>query len=94
MPVLLDVREAEELDLAPFPYSVVHLPLSKPIDWIKDEVCKLDCNQKVVVICHRGIRSWNFGQWLIDQDFGLAVWNLDGGIDAWSVNIDPSVPRY
>ncbi|MGB0825742.1 MAG: sulfurtransferase, partial [Synechococcus sp.] len=32
--------------------------------------------------------------WLLDQPWGLEVWNLEGGIDAWSLQVDPSVPRY
>ena len=48
----------------------------------------------VVVICHAGVRSWQFGCWLLQQRPDLTVWNLEGGIDAWSVQVDPSVPRY
>ena len=47
-----------------------------------------------VVICHGGIRSWHFGCWLIDTHGYTKVWNLEGGIDAWSVQVDPSLPRY
>ena len=48
----------------------------------------------MVVVCHAGVRSHHFGLWLLEQPWNLEVWNLDGGIDAWSVQVDPSVPRY
>ena len=47
-----------------------------------------------MVLCHAGIRSLHFGQWLLEQEWGLDVWNLDGGIDAWSLQVDPTTPRY
>jgi rhodanese-related sulfurtransferase len=47
-----------------------------------------------VVLCHAGVRSWQFGCWLMEAQGYGEVWNLQGGIDAWSVNVDPSVPRY
>ena len=36
----------------------------------------------------------HFGLWLLEQRQTLEVWNLEGGIDAWSVQVDPKVPRY
>jgi rhodanese-related sulfurtransferase len=47
-----------------------------------------------VVLCHAGVRSHHFGLWLLDQGWGLEVWNLEGGIDAWSTQVDDTVPRY
>jgi rhodanese-related sulfurtransferase len=46
------------------------------------------------VLCHAGIRSWQFGCWLMEAQGFPRVWNLHGGIDAWSVEVDPTVPRY
>ena len=48
----------------------------------------------MVVICHAGVRSLHLGLWLLQQMPELEVWNLEGGIDAWSLQVDPSVPRY
>ena len=93
-PVLVDVREPSELLIAPFPSSVVHLPLSESSVWINKLSEKLSTQGPIVVICHSGIRSWNFAIWLIEQDWNYEVWNLEGGIDAWSLKVDPSVPRY
>ncbi len=93
-PILIDVREDNEIAFAPFPAKVLHLPLSKSSHWISSLAEKLPSNKPVVVICHAGIRSWNFSNWLIEQNLVKEVWNLEGGIDSWSVNIDPKVPRY
>ena len=93
-PLLIDVREAEEIAIATFPLPVVHFPLSQASQWVDQLPEKLSVHQPVVVICHSGIRSLNFGQWLLQQDLQYEVWNLDGGIDAWSVNVDPEIPRY
>ena len=93
-PVLVDVREENELAIAPFPSTVLHLPLSQANVWIKELPSKLQGNQPVVVICHSGIRSLSFANWLIEQNWSLEVWNLEGGIDSWSLNVDSSVSRY
>ena len=93
-PLMVDVREEQELAIAPFPAQVIHLPLSQASLWMKESPEELFSNQSVVVICHSGVRSWNFAMWLLEQEWGCEVWNLEGGIDAWSADIDPSVPRY
>ncbi len=92
--VLVDVREQQELDIAAFPFPIVHLPLSESARWLEKLPDRFLGKEVVVVICHSGIRSRNFAIWLIDQGWNYKVCNLEGGIDAWSVNIDPSVPRY
>ena len=91
---IVDVREDEELLIAPLPYSVFHYPLSKSEEWIKGLRQELPQDKPVLVLCHAGIRSWNFGLWLINQGWGYEVWNLEGGIDAWSSTVDSTVPKY
>ena len=93
-PVLVDVREQQELDLAPFPGPVLHWPLSQSQAWLDRVPGQLADGPPVVVLCHAGVRSFHFGLWLLEQIPGLEVWNLEGGIDAWSVQVDPTVPRY
>ncbi len=83
-PILVDVREEYELESEPFSLPVVNLPLSQVSIWIDDFRQKFSDNQPIVVICHAGIRSWNFGQWVLDQNWGYEVWNLEGGIEAWN----------
>ena len=92
--LLIDVREPCELEIAAFPAKVLHLPLSQYDYWVDELNSKNLEEKKVVVICHSGVRSLNFALWLIDKCFATNVWNLDGGIDAWSQIIDPSIPRY
>ena len=92
--LLVDVREEQELLIAPFPADVIHLPLSKASLWFNQLPEHLRKTQPVVVICHSGIRSWNFATWLIVEGWAQEVWNLEGGIDAWSATVDSTVPRY
>jgi rhodanese-related sulfurtransferase len=92
-PLLVDVRESMELELAALP-QVVHLPLSLSEQWLERLPQLLDRNRDLAVFCHVGIRSWQFGCWLILVQGYERVWNLEGGIDAWSLQVDPAVPRY
>ena len=91
---LVDVREEEELVLARLPHPVLHLPLSRSADWMGRLNELLDPSRPVAVLCHAGVRSWHFGCWLTQEQGFPQVWNLQGGIDAWSVEVDRSVPRY
>ena len=93
-PFIVDVREDDEIAIAPFSFSVLHLPLSRAAHWSYkiDELLPKD--QPIVVLCHAGVRSLNFGTWLLEQGITKSVWNLVGGIDAWSNDVDQSVPRY
>jgi rhodanese-related sulfurtransferase len=91
---LVDVREHQELLLARLPHPVLHLPLSRSAEWLGDLPQALGRDQPIVVLCHAGIRSWQFASWLIDQQGYSQVWNLSGGIEAWSLEVDASVPRY
>jgi rhodanese-related sulfurtransferase len=45
------------------------------------------------VLCHMGMRSMNVTVWLRNQGFEQ-VQSLRGGIDAWSVEVDPTIARY
>ena len=91
---LVDVREDEELTLARLPHPVVHLPLSRSAEWMGELEQRLERDRPVAVLCHAGVRSWHFACWLMDQHGYGDVWNVQGGIDAWSVEVDPAVPRY
>ena len=86
---LLDVREDWEVKLAPVPTETVHIPMGE----ISDRVGELDPKKETVVICRSGGRSAQVAQFLERQGFGK-VFNLAGGILAWSRGIDPSIPQY
>ena len=86
--VLLDVREPWEFELAALPNAVL-IPLST----IPNAVNTLDRDQEYVVYCHHGMRSAMAANWLKSRGFEH-VHNMTGGIDAWSLNVDRSVPQY
>jgi rhodanese-related sulfurtransferase len=87
-PVLLDVREAWEVEFARIE-GALHIPMAQ----IPARAGELDPAKPIVVMCHHGMRSRQVAQWLLGQGFA-DVSNFDGGIAAWSAHIDPSVPRY
>ncbi|MDP9009804.1 MAG: rhodanese-like domain-containing protein [Pseudomonadota bacterium] len=86
---LLDVREDWEVALAPVPTHTVHIPMAT----LSDRIGELDPNKETVVICRSGGRSAQVAQFLERQGFGK-VFNLSGGILAWSRVIDPRIPQY
>ncbi|CAI4029841.1 Sulfur carrier protein adenylyltransferase ThiF [Nitrospira tepida] len=86
--VLLDVREPWEYNLAKIAGSQLI-----PLGTLPQSLAKLDRNAEIVVYCHHGMRSADAAGFLFQQGFAR-VKNLVGGIDAWSVQIDPAVPRY
>ncbi len=86
--VLLDIRQPEER-------AIVQLPNSQLIDGELVQVI-LDTWPKdtpIVCYCHHGIRSLEAAMYFKSNGF-TNVLSLTGGIDAWSVEIDPSLPRY
>lgn len=87
-PLLLDVREADELAQASLP-GAVHIPMAL----IPSRHAELDATRPVVVICHHGMRSLHVAQFLEKKGFANVA-NLAGGIDAWAEQIDTAMPRY
>jgi rhodanese-related sulfurtransferase len=87
-PILLDVREQWEFDTASLPGATL-----VPLNSLPQQVATLDPSADYVVYCHHGGRSAMAAQFLRARGF-TQVANLEGGIDAWSVEIDPSLPRY
>lgn len=85
---LLDVREPEEVACARLEGSV-HIPMGE----IPNRLHELDPDADIVVYCHHGVRSANVAAFLTQRDF-TSVANLTGGIDRWSLTVDPSLPRY
>tara|TARA_Y100000589_G_scaffold313971_1_gene335936 strand:- start:1335 stop:1688 length:354 start_codon:yes stop_codon:yes gene_type:complete len=94
-PIIIDVRESLELSLASFPYTDIHMPMSEvTIEFVKSQLKNYLEDRKFVILCHKGIRSYNFGIWLLDNRILREVWNLNDGIDGWSIEVDSKVPRY
>lgn len=86
--LLIDVREPWEWDTAHID-GAVHIP-SKDL---LNKISMLDCGQSIAVICHHGVRSARAAELLLQHGLA-AVYNVIGGVDAWSKEIDPSVPLY
>ena len=86
---LLDVREDWEVKLAPVPGNDLHIPMGQ----ITNRLAELDPNATTVVVCRSGGRSLQVAQFLSAQGFD-SVFNLTGGILAWSRDVDPSIPVY
>lgn len=89
---LLDVREPQEVAIASLEGFAI-LPLSQFAEWADSIPTDLDPEAETIVMCHHGIRSAQMCQWLSRQGF-TNVKNLSGGIDAYSVLVDPTIPRY
>jgi adenylyltransferase/sulfurtransferase len=87
-PGLVDVRE-------PYEWAIARLPDARlvPLNSLPEAVRSLDRDAELVVYCHHGTRSQAAAAWLRDQGFGR-VRNLAGGIDRWSLEVDPSLRRY
>ena len=91
-PVLLDVREAWELQTARLDLPgarTLHIAMAT----LPARLHELDRTQPIFGLCHHGARSQQCVAFLQSQGFD-AVYNVAGGIDAWSREVDPSVDLY
>jgi rhodanese-related sulfurtransferase len=88
-PLLLDVRRPDEIALCSIAGS-----LEIPLDELADRLDELDehAQRTIVVYCHHGVRSLS-GAALLSAN-GFAATSLRGGIEAWSREVDPTVPTY
>ena len=91
-PLLLDVREPPEWQAASVRAAGVDL-LQIPMYSIPARLAELDPERPVAVLCHHGGRSMQVAMFLAQHGFERVA-NVAGGIDAWSLQVDPSVPRY
>ena len=85
---LLDVREPNE-----FQYAHLNNSLLIPLHQIPERMSELNKQQAIICVCHHGFRSQQVALYLEYSGF-TDIANLKGGIDAWSVLCDDSVPRY
>jgi adenylyltransferase/sulfurtransferase len=86
---LVDVREPDEWVVARLPGAEL-IPLG---ELERQAPEKLSPDETIVVYCHHGMRSARAQDFLKAKGY-THVWNLTGGIDAWSLQIDPGVARY
>ena len=87
-PFLLDVREQWEFDLCHLDGATLMQMNSIPA-----RIDDLDEDAEIVCICHHGMRSMQVAAYLARQSEGQ-VFNLRGGVDAWSIEVDAALPRY
>lgn len=86
--VFLDVREHSELEICRIE-GALHIPMGE----IPERAESLPKERPMVIFCHHGMRSTNVQQYLEAKGF-KDIMNLAGGIHAWSLEVDPDVPRY
>ena len=88
--LLLDCRTPEE-------HSICRIndALLIPMQELPERLAEIEAwrDKPIIVHCHHGIRSLRVAHWLREKGFTLAQ-SMKGGIDAWSTDVDPSVPRY
>ena len=96
VPVVLDVREAVELQMAsvtpsgnPAGFELVAMPMGT----VPARLAELDPDRPIACLCHHGIRSHRVAAFLAAQGFARVA-NIAGGIDAWSRELDASVASY
>jgi rhodanese-related sulfurtransferase len=86
--LFVDVREKWEFDT-----SWIQGAVLVPMREIPANLAKFEEADQIVLFCHHGIRSLDAAAWLRSQDVPGAK-SMAGGIDRWSAEIDPGVPRY
>jgi rhodanese-related sulfurtransferase len=86
---LIDVREPWEFETARIEGSML-MPMGDVSSRAHQE---LDPDERLVVLCHHGVRSMNVAVWLRNQGFEKAQ-SIRGGIDAWAAEVDPKISRY
>lgn len=96
LPVVLDVREPWELQTASVKedgFTLVHIPMREIPARLAELRNAHGTDHPIACLCHHGMRSQQVANYLMQSGFSKVV-NLQGGIDAWSQQIDPSVPLY
>jgi|SRR3954463_9909227 len=86
---LLDVREPWEWETSRLE-GAKHIPMGEIPTRAHQE---LDPEDRIIVMCHRGMRSLSVANWLRQQGFEK-VQSMRGGIDGWARTVDPKIPLY
>jgi rhodanese-related sulfurtransferase len=86
---LIDVREADEWAVARLPQAEL-IPLSQ---FQQRATAELSPDENLILYCHHGMRSGRAQGFLKAQGYGNVL-NLTGGIDAWALQVDPTMKRY
>lgn len=87
-PILLDVREQWEFD-----YCNIKDSILIPMGQLPDRLDELDSSQEIIMICHHGIRSRQMGYYMEQMGFDNII-NLEGGVEQWARDVEPTMKRY
>jgi rhodanese-related sulfurtransferase len=90
--VVLDVREPYEVQTACVTANGFEL-VTLPMGSIVEKLSELDKDRPIACLCHHGSRSMQVVAYLSSQGFTHLA-NIEGGIHAWSSQVDPNVPTY
>ncbi|MDB5869936.1 MAG: Rhodanese domain protein [Polaromonas sp.] len=96
LPVVLDVREPWEVQTASVRedgFTLLAIPMREIPARVAELQASLGADHPIACLCHHGMRSLQVANYLAQSGFGEVI-NLQGGIDAWSQLVDPSVARY
>lgn len=96
LPLVIDVREAWELQAAsvqPDGFALIHIPMREIPQRLATLRQTYSVAHPIACLCHHGIRSLQVANYLTQSGFTQVV-NLQGGIDAWSQQVDTGVPLY
>jgi rhodanese-related sulfurtransferase len=96
LPVVLDVREPWELQTASVRadgFTLLHIPMREMPAKLADLQQSHGPDHPIACLCHHGMRSLQVAHYLAENGFTQVV-NVEGGIDAWSQQVDPTVPAY
>ena len=92
-PLVLDVREPWEVQAASVPPADTFELVAIPMNQLPARFSELPQDRPIACLCHHGARSQRVALFLAHQGY-TDVANIAGGIDAWSGELDPSVPLY
>lgn len=96
LPVVLDVREPWEVQTASVKvdgFTLLCIPMRDVPARLAALLAAHGADHPIACLCHHGMRSQQVANYLVQNGFGEVV-NLQGGIDAWSRQVDASVARY
>jgi rhodanese-related sulfurtransferase len=88
VPVLIDVREPWE-----HAHCRIEGSLLMPMAQIPSHTAELPADRDLVFVCHHGNRSQNVAMWL-ERNGYTNLHNLRGGVEAWALDVEPTMPRY
>ncbi len=84
--IFLDVRLPQEKKIADIGGDLI------PVQILQQNFHQLPKNEIIICYCHHGVRSLVAAEFLTSQ--GYKAYSLAGGIDQWSLEVDPKIPRY